>query len=237
MPETANPTANRRARVTTKAHPVAIRMQALALLASGRTRGYVAKALNLSPHTVTGWQYRYKTTDISRTQRKNDTLTVQRTVARALADDGQTTREKLAATIKRGAETLADAKLATVESVAEVAPVVQSLVKSAEIVHQWGRDSQVGILALGSYLETVDADDLQSDAMSSEVVDMEPDAISEAEPAERAEGAPDAQGVLYSISPASIPQPENPEAKPLSPSTQANTEAGGGATELPDVGL
>ena len=237
MPETVNPTANRRTRVTTKAHPVAIRMQALALLASGRTRGYVAKALNLSPHTVTGWQYRYKTTDFSRTQRKIDTLNVQQTVARALADDGKATREKLAATVKRSAETLAEAKLGTVREVAEVAPVVQSLVSSAKVLHEWDKDRADGILALGSYLETVDSDDLQCDAMSGEFVDLEPATISARETEGSAEGAGNTQGALYSISPASTGRTENPEAKPLSPPTQANTEAGEGASALHDVGL
>ena len=233
MPETVNPTANRRTRVTTKAHPVAIRMQALALLASGRTRGYVAKALNLSPHTVTGWQYRYKTTDFSRTQRKIDTLNVQQTVARALADDGKATREKLAAAVKRGAETLSEAKLATVREVAEVAPVVQSLVSSAKVLHEWDKPQEGGILALGSYLETVD----EVGEVGGVVLDVVPDAISDAESTERAKGAPDVQGALYSISPASTGRTENPEAKPLSPPTQANTEAGEGASALPDVGL
>ena len=164
-------------------------------------------------------------------------MNVQQTVARALADDGKATREKLAAAVKRGAETLAEAKLGTVREVAEVAPVVQSLVSSAKVLHEWDKDRADGILALGSYLETVDSDDLQCDAMSGEVVDVEPDSISDAESTECAEGAPDAQGALYSISPASNAQPENPEAKPLSPSTQANAAAGEGAAALPDVGL
>ena len=193
----------------------------------------MASALGLSKHTVNAWQARFGTTAIARNLKKSDQLTVERTVARALADDGKATREKLAATVKRGAERLAEAKLATVREVAEVAPVVQSLVSSAKILHQWDRDGQDGVLALGSYLETVG----EVGEEVGEVVDLEPDAISDAETVERAEGASDAQGALYSISPASTAQPENPEAKPLSPSTQANTEAGDGATELPDVGL
>ena len=156
MPTAAIPTAPQRKRVCTRAHPAAIRMQALALLSTGRTRGYVANALGLSSHTVSAWQNRYGTTKIARNLKQSDQLTVERTVARALADDGKATREKLAATVKRSAETLADAKLATVSEVAEVAPVVRSLVSSAEILHQWDRDGQDGVLALGSYLETVD---------------------------------------------------------------------------------
>ena len=193
----------------------------------------MANALGLSSHTVSAWQNRYGTTKIARNLKQSDQLTVERTVARALADDGKATREKLAATVKRSAETLAEAKLGTVREVAEVAPVVQSLVSSAKILHQWDRDGQDGVLALGSYLETVD----EVGEAVGEVVDVEPDSISDAESTECAEGAPDAQGALYSISPASNAQPENPEAKPLSPSTQANAAAGEGAAALPDVGL
>ena len=233
MPTAAIPTAPQRKRVCTRAHPVAIRMQALALLSTGRTKGYVASALGLSSHTVSAWQNRYGTTKIARNLKQSDQLTVERTVARALADDGKATREKLAATVKRSAETLAEAKLGTVREVAEVAPVVQSLVSSGKILHQWDRDGQDGVLALGSYLETVD----EVGEAVGEVVDVVPDAISDAESTERAKGAPDVQGALYSISPASTGRTENPEAKPLSPPTQANTEAGEGASALPDVGL
>ena len=146
---------------------------------------------------------------------------------------GKATREKLAATVKRSAETLAEAKLGTVREVAEVAPVVQSLVSSAKILHQWDRDGQDGVLALGSYLETVD----EVGEAVGEVVDVEPDSISDAESTECAEGAGNTQGALYSISPASTGRTENQEAKPLSPPTQANTEAGEGASAPPDVGL
>ena len=193
----------------------------------------MANALGLSSHTVSAWQNRYGTTKIARNLKQSDQLTVERTVARALADDGKATREKLAATVKRSAETLAEAKLGTVREVAEVAPVVRSLVSSAEILHQWDRDGQDGVLALGSYLETVD----EVGEAVGEVVDVVPNAISDAETTERAEGAGNTQGALYSISPASNAQPENPEAKPLSPSTQANAAAGEGAAALPDVGL
>ena len=134
---------------------------------------------------------------------------------------------------KRGAETLSEAKLATVREVAEVAPVVQSLVSSAKVLHEWDKPQEGGILALGSYLETVD----EVGEVGGVVLDVVPDAISDAESTERAKGAPDVQGALYSISPASTGRTENPEAKPLSPPTQANTEAGEGASALPDVGL
>ena len=204
-------------------------MQALAMLSTGAPIGYVSKQTGLPYFTIKDWQRRYRTSDVARNHKQFTQVTVERTVARALADQGEATREKLAATVKRGAETLAEAKLATVREVAEVAPVVQSLVSSAKILHQWDRDGQDGVLALGSYLETVDE--------VGEVVDVVPDSISDAESTERAEGAVNTQGALYSISPASTAQPENPEAKPLSPSTQADTEAGEGATELPDVGL
>ena len=71
--------------------------------------------------------------------------------------------------------------------------------------------------------------------------DVVPDAISGAETSERAEGAPDAQGVLYSKSHADAAgvetQDQNAKPETLSTIPQANTEAGDGATELPDVGL
>ena len=74
-----------------------------------------------------------------------------------------------------------------------------------------------------------------------EVLDVVPDAISGAETSERAEGAPDAQGVLYSKSHADAAgvetQDQNAKPETLSTIPQANTEAGDGATELPDVGL
>ena len=208
-------------------------MQALAMLSTGAPIGYVSKQTGLPYFTIKDWQRRYRTSDVARNHKQFTQVTVERTVARALADQGEATREKLAATVKRGAETLAEAKLATVREVAEVAPVVRSLVSSAEILHQWDRDGQDGVLALGSYLETVD----EVGEVGGVVLDVVPDAISGAETSERAEGAPDVQGVLYSISPASNAQPENPEAKPLSPSTQANAAAGEGAAALPDVGL
>ena len=212
-------------------------MQALALLSTGRTRGYVANALGLSSHTVSAWQNRYGTTKIARNLKQSDQLTVERTVARALADDGKATREKLAATVKRSAETLAEAKLGTVREVAEVAPVVRSLVSSAEILHQWDRDGQDGVLALGSYLETVD----EVGEVGGVVLDVVPDAISDAETTERAEGAGNTQGVLYSKSHADAAgvetQDQNAKPETLSTIPQANTEAGDGATELPDVGL
>ena len=208
-------------------------MQCLALLATGAPIGYVSKQTGVRYNTLRDWQRRFRTSEVARNHKQFTQVTVERTVARALADDGKATREKLAATVKRSAETLAEAKLGTVREVAEVAPVVQSLVSSAKILHQWDRDGQDGVLALGSYLETVD----EVGEAVGEVVDVVPDAISDAETTERAEGAGNTQGALYSISPASNAQPENPEAKPLSPSTQANTEAGDGATELPDVGL
>ena len=137
--------------------------------------------------------------------------------------------------MQRGAETLAEAKLATVREVAEVAPVVQSLVSSAKILHQWDRDGQDGVLALGSYLETVD----EVGEAVGEVVDVEPDSISDAESTECAEGAPDAQGALYSKSHADAAgvETQDQNAKPLSPSTKANAAAGEGAAALPDVGL
>ena len=208
-------------------------MQALAMLSTGAPIGYVSKQTGLPYFTIKDWQRRYRTSDVARNHKQFTQVTVERTVARALADQGEATREKLAATVKRSAETLAEAKLGTVREVAEVAPVVQSLVSSAKILHQWDRDGQDGVLALGSYLETVD----EVGEAVGEVVDVEPDAISDAETTERAKGAPDVQGALYSISPASNAQPENPEAKPLSPSTQANAAAGEGAAALPDVGL
>ena len=208
-------------------------MQALAMLSTGAPIGYVSKQTGLPYFTIKDWQRRYRTSDVARNHKQFTQVTVERTVARALADQGEATREKLAATVKRGAETLAEAKLATVREVAEVAPVVQSLVSSAKILHQWDRDGQDGVLALGSYLETVD----EVGEAVGEVVDVEPDSISDAESTECAEGAPDAQGALYSISPASTGRTENPEAKPLSPSTQANAAAGEGAAALPDVGL
>ena len=145
----------------------------------------MANALGLSSHTVSAWQNRYGTTKIARNLKQSDQLTVERTVARALADDGKATREKLAATVKRSAETLAEAKPATVREVAEVAPVVQSLVSSAKVLHEWDKPQEGGILALGSYLETVDE--------VGEVVDVVPDAISDAETTERAEGAGNTQ--------------------------------------------
>ena len=197
----------------------------------------MASALGLSKHTVNAWQARFGTTAIARNLKKSDQLTVERTVARALADDGKATREKLAATVKRGAERLAEAKLATVREVAEVAPVVQSLVSSAKILHQWDRDGQDGVLALGSYLETVG----EVGEEVGEVVDLEPDAISDAETVERAEGASDAQGVLYSKSPADAAsietQDQNAKPETLSAIPQADVESGEGASALPDVGL
>ena len=212
-------------------------MQALAMLSTGAPIGYVSKQTGLPYFTIKDWQRRYRTSDVARNHKQFTQVTVERTVARALADQGEATREKLAATVKRGAETLAEAKLATVREVAEVAPVVQSLVSSAKVLHEWDKDRADGILALGSYLETVDSDDLQCDAMSGEVVDLEPATISARETEGSAEGAGNTQGALYSISPASTGRTENPEAKPLSPPTQANTEAGEGASALPDVGL
>lgn len=212
-------------------------MQALAMLSTGAPIGYVSKQTGLPYFTIKDWQRRYRTSDVARNHKQFTQVTVERTVARALADDGKATREKLAATVKRSAETLADAKLATVREVAEVAPVVQSLVSSAKILHQWDRDGQDGILALGSYLETVD----EVDEAGGVVLDVVPDAISEAEPSERAEAVPDAQGALYSKSPADADgvetQDQNAKPETLSTIPQANVEAGDGASVLPDVGL
>ena len=212
-------------------------MQALAMLSTGAPIGYVSKQTGLPYFTIKDWQRRYRTSDVARNHKQFTQVTVERTVARALADQGEATREKLAATVKRSAETLAEAKLGTVREVAEVAPVVQSLVSSAKILHQWDRDGQEGVLALGSYLETVD----EVGEAVGEVLDVVPETISGAETSERAEGAPDAQGVLYSKSPAHAAaietQDQNAKPETLSAIPQANTEAGGGASALPDVGL
>ena len=212
-------------------------MQALAMLSTGAPIGYVSKQTGLPYFTIKDWQRRYRTSDVARNHKQFTQVTVERTVARALADQGEATREKLAATVKRGAETLAEAKLATVREVAEVAPVVQSLVSSAKILHQWDRDGQDGVLALGSYLETVD----EVGEAVGEVVDVVPDAISDAESTECAEGAPDAQGALYSKSHADAAgvetQDQNAKPETLSTIPQANAAAGEGAAALPDVGL
>ena len=77
--------------------------------------------------------------------------------------------------------------------------------------------------------------------MSGEVVDLEPATISARETEGSAEGAGNTQGVLYSKSHADAAgvetQDQNAKPETLSTIPQANTEAGDGATELPDVGL